>query len=226
MTGASPRGVTRSLDASMQGRSRVMGSAQPHSPQDTPTTVQAICVRTRRSVPGASGVLPASPSTRLSASGSSSEFTPPSGYRRRARRAPPWGTTGLERARCLPGFLPLQHIRIGTFTHIARVCLTRLRSVFRVSYPPDGLPRPDPSGLVSSRKRSWGCDPSEPCSFRGAVAPLGARCPPVVTIAGPPRCLTRTPSHAEPWFTRAGPPGGAARAGMRRLQGIAPLGSP
>jgi len=95
----------------------------------------------------------------------------------------------LERARCLPGFFPLQHIRIGTFTYIARVCLTRLRSAFRVSYPPDGLPRPDPSGLVSSRKRSWGCDPSELCSFRGAVAPLGALCPPVVSIADPSRRL-------------------------------------
>jgi hypothetical protein len=183
-------------------------------------------MRTRRSVPAASGVLPASPSTRLSASGASSEFTPPSGYRRRARRVPPWGSTGLERTQCLPGFLPLQHIRIGAFTHIARVCLTRLRSASRVSYPPDGFPRSDPSGLVSSRKRSWGCDPPELCSSRGAVAPLDARCPPVVSIAGPSRRLPRAPSRVEPWFLRAGTLGKAARAGMRRLQGFAPLGSP
>jgi hypothetical protein len=153
-------------------------------------------IRTRRSVPGASGVVPASPSTRLATSGSSSEFAPPSGYRRRARRAPPWRTTRLERARGLPGFFPLQHIRIRAFTHIARVCLTRLRSAYRVSDPPDGFPRSDPSGLVSSRKRSWGSDPSELSSFRGAVAPLDARCPPVVTIADPSRGLDRTPSHA------------------------------
>jgi len=183
-------------------------------------------IRTRRSAPAASGVAPASPSARLAADGSSSEFTPPSGYCRRTRRAPPWRTAGLERARCLPGFFPLQHIRTGAFTHITRGCLTRLRSAFRVSDPPDGLPRPDPSRLVSSRKRSWGCDPTELCSFRGAVAPLDARCPPVVTTAGPSRRLSRTPSHAEPWFARAGPPGKAARAGMCRLQGFAPLGSP
>jgi hypothetical protein len=143
-----------------------------------------------------------------------------------ARRAPPWSSTGLECARGLPGFCPLQHIQTGAFTHIARVCLTRLRSVSRVSYPPDGFPRSDPSGLVSSRKRSWGCDPSEPCSFRGAVAPLDARCPPDVAIAGPTRHLSRTPSRAEPWFTRAGPPGKASRAVVYRLQGFHPLESP
>jgi hypothetical protein len=37
---------------------------------------------------------------------------------------------------------------------------------------------------------------------------------------------SRTPSRAEPWFVRAGPSGRAARAGMLRLQGFAPLGSP
>jgi hypothetical protein len=202
-----------------------MGSARS-LPRESPTTVRQSAIRTRQSDPAAVGDFPASPSTRLSAGRSSPEFTPPSGYRRHARRAPQWGSTGLECARGLPGFLPLQHIQARAFTNIARVCLTRLRSVSRVSYPPDGLPRSDPSRLVSSRKRSWGSDPSELCSFRGAVAPLDARCPPAVAIVGPPRNLLRTPSHAEPWFTRAGTSGRSARAEMSRLQGFSPLGNP
>jgi hypothetical protein len=120
----------------------------------------------------------------------------------------PQRTAGLERAQGLPGFIPLQHIRTGAFTHIARVCLTRLRSAFRVSYPPDGFPRSCPSRLVSSRKRSWGCDPSELCSSRGAVAPLGARCPPVVSIASPSRCLPErrhAPNHGS--FAQVRPAG-------------------
>jgi hypothetical protein len=87
------------------------------------------------------------------------------------------GSTGLERTRGLPGFRPLQHIRIGAVTHVARVCRTRLRSASRVSNPPDGFPRPDPSRLVSSRKRSWGCAlqsivPSEEPSRLSAPAAL------------------------------------------------------
>jgi hypothetical protein len=44
----------------------------------------------------------------------------------------------------------------GGYVHIRRVYLARLRSAFRVSHPLDGLFRPDPSGLVSSRWRSRG----------------------------------------------------------------------
>jgi len=82
-------------------RSRVMGSAQPCPRGARRPSFRMICARTRRSVPGAGGVLPASPSTCLPAGGSSSEFTPPSGYRRRTRHAPPWRTTGA-RARADP----------------------------------------------------------------------------------------------------------------------------
>jgi hypothetical protein len=71
-----------------------------------------------------------------------------------------------------------------------------------------------------------GFDPSELCSFRGAVSSLDARCPPDVAVAGPTRHTLRTPSRAEPWFIRAGPSGSTTRAGASRLQGFAPLGSP
>jgi len=40
--------------------------------------------------------------------------------------------------------------------HLHRVCLTRLRSVSRVSHPPDGFLPPMSCGLVSCRWRSWG----------------------------------------------------------------------
>jgi hypothetical protein len=53
-------------------------------------------------------------------------------------------------------FRPLQRIRTTGATFITRVCLTRLRSVSRVSHPPDGLLPRRPCGLVSCRWRSWG----------------------------------------------------------------------
>jgi hypothetical protein len=78
--------------------------------------------------------------------------TPPPGYDRRARHAPPRRCRGA-RVRVVPpaGFGPLQHRKSAASTNMARVCLTRIRSVFRVSHPPDGLLRRAPSGLVSSR---------------------------------------------------------------------------
>jgi len=189
MTGASPLGVTRSLDASgVDGRASWVprspapaghadhrfgqsacgpvgpfpGRAGFPRPRLPPACRQAVRPQSSRPLQGFAAALPS-----------------------RLRGVP----RELERARTLPGFLPLQHIRTEAFTHIARVCLTRLRSAFRVSYPPDGLPRSDPPGLVSSRKRSWGYCPSELYSFRGAVAPLGALCPPVVSITDPSRRL-------------------------------------
>jgi hypothetical protein len=112
------------------------------------------------------------------------------------------GSTGLERTQGLPGFLPLQHIRIGAFTYFARVCRTRLRSASRVSNPPDGLPRPDPTGLVSSRKRSWGCALQ---SFSPSEEPLRLPTPSALLTFPFPARLTAYPErrHARNHGSRA-----------------------
>jgi len=156
-TGASPRGVTCSLDASPTAPVARHGFRAPPPPRDSPTTVQAICdsdpsVRSRdaRGLPGIV-VRPLARAVRPQSSRPLQGIAAAPATRLRG------DSTGLERAWGLPGFLPLQHIRIEAFTYVARVCLTRLRSVSRVSYPPDGFPRFVPSRLVSSRKRSWGC---------------------------------------------------------------------
>jgi len=156
-TGASPREVTCSLDASPTPPVARHGFRTPPSPQDSPTTFQQSAIRTRRSVPTALGVFPASPSARSRGQFVLRVHAPFRVSPQRPPCASRGDSTGLERARGLPGFLPLQHIRIEAFTYVARACLTRLRSAFRVSYPPDGFPRFVPSRLVSSRKRSWGC---------------------------------------------------------------------
>jgi hypothetical protein len=61
------------------------------------------------------------------------------------------GATGLERARCLPGFrTPTAHEDRGVYVDDPGLPHP-VRSVFRGSHPLDGLLRLDPSGLVSSR---------------------------------------------------------------------------
>jgi hypothetical protein len=95
-------------------------------------------------------------------------------------------------SRHLPrGLLPLQRSRQGRSTR-HRACLTRLRSAYRVSHPPDGLLSPKPSGLVSCRWRSWGWYPPEPFPPNEAVTPLDARNPHAVS-RGSSRCVGPTP---------------------------------
>jgi hypothetical protein len=128
------------------------------------------------------------------------------------------GSTGLERTQGLPGFLPLQHTQIGTFTHFARVCRTRLRSASRVSNPLDGLPRPDPSGLVSSRKRSWGCALQ---SFLPSEEPLRLSAPAaLLTLPSPARLAApserrHTRNHGSSAQVRPATPREPAKAAFR-----------
>jgi hypothetical protein len=76
-------------------------------------------------------------------------------------------TTGDPRAFCssraVPsrGCLPFSVRGAENPRSIHRACLTRLRAASRVSHPPGGFCLSAPSGLVSSRSRSWGSCPSE-----------------------------------------------------------------
>lgn len=102
----------------------------------------------------------------------------------RSPRASVTVATGPERARCLPGFRPLQHLRNGTSTRMARACHTRyapspgfltLLTVFSAPSPP-GLFHPG---------GAHGVLPFRAFPSRGAVAPLGARCPLDVSAGQP-----------------------------------------
>jgi hypothetical protein len=54
-------------------------------------------------------------------------------------------------------FAPLQHVKNAGSTINTPGLPRPVRSAYRVSHPLDGLLPRTPSGLVSCRKRSWGC---------------------------------------------------------------------
>jgi len=131
------------------------------------------------------------------------------------------------RAHTVPpmGFLPLERMRNGASTHFARACLTRLRSASRVSHPPGGLLRPDLPGLFHPGG-ACGVFPFRAFPSRGAVSPLGARCPPDVASSGMPRDTEHGVVARQAMARTRSTPRRIAEAGKSRLQGFAPLESP
>jgi hypothetical protein len=83
-----------------------------------------------------------------------------------------WFLPGLSS----PSTLPAR----GSHVRYAGLATTRLRSASRVSHPPDGLTPPRTLPACFIRLTFLGFRPPEPSSSAGAVAPLGARCRPVV----------------------------------------------
>jgi len=130
--------------------------------------------------------------------------TPTSGYSHNASRMPPC-FHGARAHTDLPGFRPLRRSQMAAstimpaaaFAAAARVCLTRY-------VPPSGLhtlltvcSATTPAGLFHPA-RALGVPPFRACSRR-AGTPLGALCPPDVSMIDPARRRTSPTFRTEPW---------------------------
>jgi len=157
--------------------------------------------------------------------------TPASGYSHCTSRMPP-RFHGARAHTDLPGFTPLRHsqmvastiIPTAAFAVAARVCLTRYG-------PSSGLhtlltvySATTPAGLFHPA-RALGVPPFRAYSRR-AGTPLGALCPPDVSMTDPARrrtCRPFAPSHGPSTTVSTRTP---PEADHRRLQGFAPSGDP
>jgi len=119
----------------------------------------------------------------------------------------PYSTRGPARLRYIPRAYRTRYVPPPGFLTLLTACSA-----------------PTPPGLFHPGG-AHGVRPFRAFSSRGAAAPSGARCPPDVHAAGPPRSIHPTSSRAGPWSVHAGTPSNRAEAGTRRLQGFAPLGS-
>jgi hypothetical protein len=104
-----------------------------------------------RGVPGLAGRRRPEPATGHSRSRALSRVWPP-----RIAAHLPWPCHG-SRAHAVPPGVSSPSAHPGRSVYVAAPGLPHpVRSASRVSHPPDGLLRPDPSGLVSSRSRQRG----------------------------------------------------------------------
>lgn len=146
---------------------------------------------------------------------------PVPGYCRRARSraTAPFGRGARASREVLPGFRPLQRSQPVASTLPNPGFPRPVRSVSRDSHPPDGFLHDQPCELVSSHWRSWGSTLQSSTS-RGAVTPLGARCPPDVRDTDPPTAPRRAEAYAGLQARRTQSQQGTMEADAVRLQGV------
>jgi hypothetical protein len=196
MTGASPRGVTCSLDACVRCRSRVMGSAQPHCRGIRRPPFRAICVadpsvrsRGERGCPGIAFhppfggqfVLRVHAPFRVSPTHSPRAFrsVPRGSSARRASQGSfPFSTSGPERSRTSPGFASPGYVPPSGF----RTLLT----AFPAPAPP-GLFHPGSAHGVATLQSF--VPPEEPLRLSAPAALLSFPSP--ARLAAFPNAVTR-----------------------------------